>query len=77
MDRFSIILILPAVLGTLAIASSNHASRSRSLNYIRDDCSAFIHNLTVQEDGCTGDLLVVSCRGKCQSSSIPKFYMNE
>ncbi len=77
MDRFSSILILPAVLGALAIASSTHQHRFLPDYGNRENCSAIAHTLPVQEDGCTGKFPVLSCRGTCQSSSIPKFYLNE
>ena len=75
MDRFSSILILPAVLGALAIASSSH--QPKSLTNYRDNCSLIHHSLPVQEDGCTGVFPVLSCYGTCQSSTIPKFSMKK
>ena len=52
----------------------NFASHVGLSDYI-DDCRLILHNLTITtEDGCTGILPVISCHGRCQSTSKPKLY---
>lgn len=59
---------------TVAI-SSTLASHKRALTEYKDTCGLYWHEIDVKsEDGCTGQLPVLSCHGRCQSISKPKFY---
>lgn len=65
---------LYGIAALLLAATVFAGQKNRELTNYRDQCELGYHSLSFTVDDCTGSYPVLSCHGRCQSTSTPKFY---
>ena len=59
---------------SLLTNSSFLAQEAAPENQHRGECGLYLHNVTIERDGCTGELPVLSCAGTCESQTSPRIF---